>query len=125
MSEALKQLRPDTYLVSFFKVDPETNTEVWKNRLPDRQMGELDGLPYDKRRGTYLSRPGMDEFAEINCISSPNSITYCNYVVRVSPDLMTTLTFLDFRFHGGTDYANQRIRSALTVLCRQTGILCP
>lgn len=125
LSEALKQLRSDTYLVSFFKIDPRTTTEAWKSRLTDRHMGELDGLPYDRRRGTYLSRPDKDEFAEINCTGGPNLITYCDYDVRISPDLMATLTFLDFRFHGGTEYANRRIRSALTVLCHQPGIVCP
>ena len=134
LSEALKRLRPETYNVDLTLVDRDMTTNQWRDRfvwgelvsaLADSDKINDDDIVRDKRSSFYFSKAGIQEFAGIYCSSDDNPIAYCNYYVRLSRRLIGKMIFFDFRMHGGTAYANARIRRARDILCRQDVAFCP
>ena len=63
---------------------------------------------------------GPDEIRKIDCLSSTeksNPIFYCTAEFPLNESLMARLTFLDFRIHGGRDFARERIRAFKKAFC--------
>ncbi len=123
ISAARDSLRAEEYHVSFYKIDPTMTAERWSSRYPKSPTIERDGRQYDPNRMVYMSNGTDDAFIEADCNGS-NPVAFCDYIVRVSPQLMASMTFLDFRYDRGIEFANARIRHALGVLCRQSRALC-
>lgn len=124
-TEAEARLRAEEYHVTLVRTHPSIGGEDWTRRSEGRTIVERDGLEFDTSRGGYhLLQPAHGEIAEASCMGDGKPAWFCDYHVRVGPDLLATITFVDFRFHGGPDYAAARIRRALDALCRQPGIRC-
>ncbi len=123
MSAARHSLRAEEYHVSFYKIYPTMTAERWSSRFLKSATIERDGQQYDPHRMVYMPNGTDDAFIEARCNGSSH-VAFCDYVVRVSPQLMATMTFLDFRYDRGIEFANTRIRRALEALCRQSQALC-
>jgi hypothetical protein len=75
------------------------------------------GLPTNWQ---YCLDDGPDEIRRISCTASvaksrPNF--FCQYDVPINSRLYAELTFLDFRFHGGSEFARERIRAFKKFAC--------
>ena len=123
ISTARDSLRAEEYYVKLWRVDPAMTAEQWRSRFRKSATIERDGRQYDPHRMVYMPNGIDDVFVEANCNGSI-PVAFCGYVVRVSPHFMARMTFLDFRYDRGIDFANARIRRALGVLCRQSQALC-
>jgi hypothetical protein len=99
--------------------------EFWRqNRFKEDETVEKDGLPYDARNNTYFLRAGDVELASVQCLGRPHPVWFCNYTVPINPDVWAIMAFVDFRTHGGPDFAIARINRALDVMCRESKVLC-
>lgn len=122
--EALQQLRPETFRVQLSYIPPSVTAEEYKNALHQplkSQITKRDGLDYDSRHGWYVGDQREDLFYRISCQFDAREYYFCDYRTRISDSLISTVTFTDFRFHGGREYANKRIRLLLGIMCRQLG----
>ena len=123
-SAAGKALRPFRYLV---RLSPNTNTAYAETvRANTVRNFTLIGEPYpgiqeySATGGTssfFLGSEG-DEFLQAYCYNPLNAVYFCNYNFEIVKDISAVATFLDFRAHGGRDYANRRVRLARQVVCR-------
>ena len=59
-----------------------------------------------------------DEFLQAYCYNPLNDVYFCKYNFEIVKDIAADASFLDFRAHGGRDYANRRVRLARQVVCR-------
>lgn len=98
--------------------------DEYNQKISKGAVVERFGLPYDPNRGKYLLRLANGQVVMAGCAGDPHPIRYCTYWFRINPNVSVTMTFLDFRVHGGTTYAATRIGRALDVLCRQPGLDC-
>ncbi len=96
ISAARHSLRAEEYHVSFWKIDPTMTAERWSSRYPKSATTERDGRQYDPHRMVYMPNGTDDAFIEARCNGS-SRVAFCDYVVRVSPQLMATITFLGSR----------------------------
>lgn len=69
------------------------------------------------RQHVYLGQRGVDEFDFISCWENSHPLHYCEAQVQVSDQLVAFVSFVDFRFHGGFDFANERLRVARRTIC--------
>ncbi len=130
LTEAIHRLRSDEYNISLSKTGTPRSKEVWrqgqsKDRFKGRESIEKDGLPYDPPTGTYFLHADDTELAFIYCAGRrPHPVWFCDYTVWINPDIIATFYFVDFRTHGGPDFAIARIKRGLDVMCRQSNALC-
>ena len=72
-------------------------------------------------RGPYFFRiPDNPSLRTIRCrrdLERSHPSFFCNYEIILSPDVRATASFIDFRMHGGRDFANERIANIREVLC--------
>ena len=125
LQEAVLRLRSDVYGVMLLKTSSFGTKEAWRqNRLKEPETGEKDGLPYDPKTNSYVLRVGDIELASVQCMGRPHPVWFCNYTVWINSDVVAIMAFVDFRTHGGPDFAIARINRALDVMCRQSKVLC-
>jgi hypothetical protein len=125
LQEAVLRLRADEYGVMLLKNGFSDPKEVWRqNRFKEPWTIEKDGLPYDPKTNSYFLHVSDIEFASVQCMGRPHPVWFCNYTVWINPDVVAIITFVDFRTHGGPDFAIARINRALDVMCRQSKVLC-
>ncbi len=125
LQEAVLRLRADLYGVMLLKTGSSDPKEAWpQNRSNEPGTVEKDGLPYDPKNNNYFLRISDIEFASVQCMGRPHPVWFCNYTVRINPDIVAIMAFVDFRTHGGPDFAIGRINRALDVMCRQSTVLC-
>jgi hypothetical protein len=125
LNEAVHRLRSDEYRIMLLKTGSPDPKEVWwQNRFKERGTLEKDGLPYDPKTNSYFLRVGDIELASVQCMGRPHPVWFCDYTVWLNPNVVAIITFVDFRTHGGPDFAITRINRALDVMCRQSKVLC-
>jgi len=125
LQEAARRLRSDVYGVMLLKTGSSDSKEVWRqSRFKESETVEKDGLPYDPKTNNYFLLVGDIELASVQCMGRPHPVWFCNYTVWINPDVVATITFVDFRTHGGPDFAIARINRALDVMCQQSKVLC-
>jgi hypothetical protein len=125
LTEAVLRLRSDEYGIMLLKTRSSDSKEVWRqDRSKEHETVEKDGLPYDPRDNRYFLRVGDIELASVQCMGKPHPVWFCNYTVLINPDVWAIITFVDFRTHGGPDFAIARINRALDVMCQQSKVLC-
>jgi hypothetical protein len=125
LQEAVLRLRSDEYGVKLLKTSSSEPRETWRqNRFEEHETVEKDGLPYDARNNRYFLRVGDIELASVQCMGRPHPVWFCNYTVPINPDVWAIMTFVDFRTHGGPEFAIARINRALDVMCRESKPLC-
>jgi hypothetical protein len=93
------------------------------------EAGTFDGLTYlagNTRRDIYLGEDGRDEFAKVDCSlhAEANPIYFCKTAFRVGGDLVARADFVDFRFHGGRTFLNERVRVLRQALCQFLDGMC-
>lgn len=66
----------------------------------------------------YPGREGEDEFSFMSCPSTTHSAYWCTAYLNLRQDLGATVSFADFRVHGGRAFANERIRWLRQFACR-------
>jgi hypothetical protein len=124
MWQALHELRSQQYDADLSYVPPEIPWEERTRTLfgPLRGADTLDGLEHFRSRGidVYFGRQGIDEFIYIRCspFEQAHPIYFCTTGVRLARDLVARIMFLDFRFHGGRSFANERVRAFREAVCR-------
>jgi hypothetical protein len=123
-SEALRRLRANEYEVTLQRLEPPMSQDGAPQRMANPAVVAQDGLSYDAERGAYFLRVDEARLTEVRCMGKPHPVWFCNYQVWINPAVAATITFLDFRAHGGPDYAITRIRRVLASLCRQSTALC-
>lgn len=69
------------------------------------------------RQHVYLGQRGVDEFDFISCWENSYPLHYCEAQIQVSNRIVASVRFVDFRFHGGFDFANERLRVARRTIC--------
>lgn len=120
-----KMLRQAEYYVRLWRPDPTVSMEDWAQATGPRRIVELDGLEFDMSRGgQYLLRPVPGEIAEAHCSGSISPVSFCAHYIRLGPQLYATISFLNFRNHGGPEFAINRMRAIAARLCRQPGLEC-
>jgi hypothetical protein len=119
-----KSLRPFQYKVT---LSPNTNavyaeTVRQNTRRNHLLIGEpFPGIQEHSRTGTsssFFVTSGDHEFLQASCYNPLNEVYFCEYRIMITKDIVATIDFLDFRVHGGPDYANWRVRFAREVVCR-------
>jgi hypothetical protein len=69
-------------------------------------------------RTYFLPTSDHDNFDLISCYDSPaKSFFFCTYSVRVNEMVWLSVSFVDFRFHGGRKFANDYMRLILQKYC--------
>ena len=122
---AAKSLRAQQYAVQLNYVRPDI---PWEERVrqPPKFMSEAgtyDGMTYiagNTRRDNYLGEEGRDEFVRVSCALKAEARPYyfCETTFRVAGDLVARADFVDFRFNGGREFLNERVRVLRQALCR-------
>ena len=82
----------------------------------------VDGFQHFRGIGTgqYYYDNGPDEIRVIKCFGDPATTqpgVYCKYTFPLNDYLLVNLDFLDFRIHGGRDFARERIRAFKKFAC--------
>ena len=126
LGDAVKRLRAERYTVDIGYVPGRISVEDQQfNTTHSRDdIVERDGLNYDPKWGNYVGQIGSDLFYFIRCQYNARPDTFCYYSVRAGENVDLRVAFLDFRFHGGRDYANQRISRLLASVCAQIKAAC-
>jgi hypothetical protein len=101
-------------------------------RAPDRpfkpdqfmpRAGDYEGFSFHTNLPTnwqFYFDDGPDEIRRISCTASVEKSKpdfFCQYNVPLNSRLYAELTFLDFRFHGGREFARERIRAFKKFAC--------
>lgn len=126
LGEAVKRLRAEQYTADIGYVPKRIGIEDQQfNKTTSRNdIIERDGLSYDQKWGQYLGQIGSDLFYFIRCEYSARPDTFCYYRVRAGDNIDLRVSFLDFRFQGGRDYANERLSRFMTAFCKQVEPHC-
>lgn len=121
LSEALKQLRADEFQLTLSYISSDIITESLQYGLSIRpeDVVQQDGYRFDPKSGQYVGRTGSDLFYRARCQYSPNQVTFCIYYARPGNNISLKVDFLDFRFHGGLPYANDRLSRLIAAFCKQ------
>ena len=118
--EAMKRARSDEFVAQIYYSAPDN---PWEARVRESQAALLkvkdtyEGMlhaPADY----YIGEAGVDEFVEIYCYPEATPIYFCGTKMRVSPSITAEVSFVDFRFHGGRAYVNERARKFREAVCR-------
>ena len=122
-TSAGKALRASQYTV---ELHPNTNS-AWAEsvRTSTAHNHSLIGEPYPgineysgAGSGSYFLGGEADECVQAYCYNPRNEVFFCKYSTMITKDIVAAIDFLDFRMHGGPDYANRRVRFAREVVCR-------
>ena len=106
--------------VQFLKLD--WNNEVTKKY--DTLYGEYDGfyaVSHDQRSPTdYFDDNAADDIQQIICtapLEQTNPGYFCEYYFPINAQIRARMAFIDFRLHGGREFARERIRSFKKTMC--------
>lgn len=60
----------------------------------------------------YIFYPQQKDasFTSISCYQTSGERVYCQYNITICPHIMATARFVDFRYHGGIEFAEQKSR---------------
>ncbi|SCC81399.1 hypothetical protein [Saliniramus fredricksonii] len=61
-----------------------------------------------------------DYFGDIDCSQALNPRWLCDYRAHITHNIAITASFVDFRLHGGREFANQRMRFIRETVCTFT-----
>lgn len=92
------------------------------SKITDKPIGEYDGFKAYQSVGTirkYFDN-SADDIRYISCYGAQEkvpSVYYCTYSFALNSALIVNLKFLDFRVHGGREFARERIRAFKKVMC--------
>ena len=108
-------------------------------RLEIRQTGPVDyrTLGYGSERAERDADTGLlafkqgrsnirfigdesDNFGNIDCFQALNPRWLCDYRAHITHNIAITASFVDFRLHGGREFANQRMRFIRETVCTFT-----
>jgi hypothetical protein len=123
IDKAGKTLRADLYIVALYpNTNPAYAETVRANTVRSyARVGEpYPGMQAYSSSGSdvYLLGEAKDKFIQAYCYNPPNAVYFCSYRFVVTDRLTATVKFLDFRVHGGREYANRRVAFARKVICR-------
>jgi len=84
-------------------------------------LGEYEGLRrYTTGSTEYYYGDLGDELRKIRCMNAPedaNPVFYCEYYTVLNDRLLATVNFVDFRAHGGVEFARERMRILRRTVC--------
>lgn len=118
--EAAEQLRPQQYIAALRSVaNPNRrNSSGAFIASHERQANRHEGLIHYKfSTGDIYIGNASDAFESIRCMAQLNPNYFCQYTIDISDQIVAEVSFLDFRLHGGRDYANRRARFVREVVC--------
>ena len=123
LEAAAGQLRPQQYIVRLNGVANPNRRNASQASIAsfERQQDRLEGLIHYKITSSdiYVG-DASDAFESINCMNRLNPIYFCTYTIDISDRIVAVASFVDFRMHGGRDYANRRARFIRDVICKFT-----
>ena len=122
--DANSQLRPLLAKVQLNATIREfTTTYTSYEAAAPRIESTMDGVEEYRygSSGPYFFRiPENPSLRIINCyhdLERTHPSHFCSYGIRLSKDFYAEASFVDFRHHGGADFANERIANIREVLC--------
>ena len=85
----------------------------------------LDAYKWGGKRGRIIKYYSVkeDSFSRIECNISNKPRSYCTYYMEIAGQFLIDAHFIDFRFHGGREFANERVRAFKRALCPYLGCL--
>jgi hypothetical protein len=121
---ATRHLRP---LHSFVQLNTSTleyATNMTPHEAGARQVeSSMDGVSEFRHSDSgpiFFRIPGNESIRIIKCrvgIERSHPTFFCEYQIRLSADMIASAHFLDFRLHGGPEFANNRVEHIRDVLC--------
>jgi hypothetical protein len=123
-AQAATALRANHMAVSLGYVRPDI---PWEARVRERNRFMAEAEPFDgllhvteSRRDIYFGDGRSDEFVRIWCFLHADSRPdhFCTTSMRVAPDIVANVDFVDFRFNGGREFVNERIRLVRATVCQ-------
>lgn len=125
LGDAIKSLRPELYYgnVSYVSEDIKTDDLQFDKTRNRAEIIEKDGLSFDPDWHRYLGSKS-DQFFFAKCEYNLNPVYFCSYRARPGENLVLGVTFLDFRLHGGSGYANKRLSNFVGAFCTQVKPKC-
>ena len=126
LTEAAKRIRAEEInLTIHSSKDPEASSKIvesLKGRTFLVPEGAFEGLPQHKTNSSsypYFIGQANDEFFYANCRGpDTHPIFFCKYWMNLTEGVVAEAMFVDFRLHGGREFANRRLRFAREVACR-------
>ncbi len=131
LREAILNLRPQTYEVELGYIAPGIPWETRVRELVEKhntRIGVYDGLEHfrDVTSDIFLGKSETGGLIRVSCSlearAKPNHL--CTVRMRLGENLSVNAMFLDFRFHGGREYLNERTRIVRESVCRFAVSLC-
>jgi hypothetical protein len=86
----------------------------------ESKMNGVEEFSHGSSGPFFFRIPANPSLRIITCpfnIEKSHPSFFCDYEIRLSPDVRATASFVDFRLHGGSDFANERIANIREVLC--------
>jgi hypothetical protein len=98
--------------------DQPWESRVRKLRGDAIAVGLYDGLEHFREGNwdVFLGAAGTDRFEIIRCLNNP--VPRCDAEMRIDRNIGARVGFMDFRLHGGRDFANARLRMVHETVCR-------
>jgi len=118
-----RELRPNAYRVYLgANANPNWRTDHQASLASDgvRQPAGYEGLiHYSGGQEVYVGDPS-DAFTSIKCSKPSHPGVFCTYSIPITEKISANATFVDFRRHGGREYANRRARFIRETVCKFT-----
>jgi hypothetical protein len=115
----LRPLRSNIQLNASTREFTYTSYEAAAPRI-DSTMDGVEEFRYGSRGPYFFRIPDNPSLRIIHCrrdLPRSHPSFFCNYHIRLGPGVRAMASFLDFRMHGGRDFANERIENIREVLC--------
>ena len=96
-----------------------TAHEAAAPRIESKMIG-VEKFGYGSSGPFFFRIPDNPSLRLIKCpfdLEKTHPSFFCEYGIRLSADVSAMASFLDFRHHGGADFANERIANIREVLC--------
>ena len=114
---AVKNLyEADTFL-------PEEYQALKRESLYERYIGNFDGFRGYRGGGSarYYYGDINSDIRRARCwndVEKAHPTFFCSYITLINAHMYAEVSFMDFRMHGGAEFAEERIRVFKQILCR-------
>ena len=120
---AAGRMRAEGYMVD---LSPTTNrnqaaderASVRRRPVRDEPVEGLEHYRSPPTSYSYFVGDDTDAFWSAQCSSPPRAVYLCSYRMPITEGVVASVSFVDFRLHGGRAEANRRLRFAREVICR-------
>ena len=108
---------------------PEEYRPESEIRTNERYIYNFDGFKGYESGGSFYYYGNIDsDVRKIKCLRAPELAhpgSFCTYTTIINERMYVEVDFVDFRLHGGAEFAEERIRVFKEILCRHVSCANP